>query len=1161
MSKFKAETHLVRSPTLLIGIGGIGGRIVKSVNEMMSAHDRSCVKMVVMDTDANALETFENSNISYVQTSESCTVQNYLLANESYLDWFPTDPFINAKSLIQGAGQIRSVSRLGALASKAAGRFSVIDNAIQEVLTNQGNTVRRSVRVMIVGSATGGTGSGLGVQLPFYVKEALRLASVPNVLVRGLFLMPSLTDGAIQDTESKRKAVNVNGYAFLKELNAFYHHQTTPADKNPLSIEEYVPGMKGDSKTAAVGMIPYDFLFLVEKMSKNGTLGGLDEYIARSSQIVINQLFSPVSNNGFSAEDNLITATVPSAGMNRYCGAGVSNAIYPKDEIVRYCTLRYADQMLGSFWLEIDRRFRQKDEQQRRLRKTNPNLAQLKKGDVFCQVFDEMCDPMKQKGTSELIALKAEMAVKTLDENGLELHGNLNDMLLGRVESFVNETFAAAGLLQKSEECKMTATPSSDREDIATNIVQSSAKLQSFKKEASDTVNALVVSAIESIFPSDLKTAKGTPDTADHNLYVVLKEKHPLVARYMLYTLVEQLKKKKSDVDARLNQLAYHQSFFTKDYFVEGKQNEPKESATEALGKTKAGWLAAFNLYSAAYKGLVQEIIEDISGEAKTILESSRFTFQSIAYHSVIERLEVMIDLYEKFFDEMENIVRDQEKEIDLLENGMGETKDGVLGGDKYVCSNAQCKKALYAEFEQNVTGEELEMTGKVKNEFFDKMYQEFTAEYQKLSNPTAHIIRTPYRELFETGILQPIVKQFDDNAFKHLDMSVLDAIYKQYCIETEVPMDKNSTSFHNYFGAVCNMLTSLSAPYLLYETQVAGYTSGGKLSYAFGLNHSGVADFQTGDPTAAVNATSLNGLFGNGFVPPLVDDSFSPYVLTCYSTIYDLRIENCESYKVGSTAERCYNERLQNYANREHYVFSTDPDSQLEVIQPHLDRRWHNHAFLPELMEYDDIVMCEKIRRAFLLAVVMGRCEYVIDNVEHLQCWCYKDNATNRAKPIFVNDTELKSASMFALCQAFEYHRVMVDEVLDFAKGKLQEALDSASFSGITEDGVLEQYTMKALCAYRQEQTAEGKAVSYSVLDVLYDLYKASGDRLLTEKMVNTLSDYLAEYALTMMNGNQNKAAALQKKMQKAIGDATLCLKGEVSSFFKEDVAAFIGE
>ena len=222
----KPEKHATRVPTVLIGIGGIGGQIVRLVDNELKNYDKKFVRMLVLDTNTNDLSKLDKTNIPYVQTSENMTVSDYLRRNKRFEDWFPYNPLLNGKNLIEGAGQVRSVSRLGALASEAAGRFEKIKDAITEVSRNVGSTIHKTVRVMIVGSVCGGTGSGMGIQLPFLVRDMIdEISNMPNAIVRGLFIMPDIVE-EVQDTDQKRRSVYVNGFAFLRELNAFNKAQT-----------------------------------------------------------------------------------------------------------------------------------------------------------------------------------------------------------------------------------------------------------------------------------------------------------------------------------------------------------------------------------------------------------------------------------------------------------------------------------------------------------------------------------------------------------------------------------------------------------------------------------------------------------------------------------------------------------------------------------------------------------------------------------------------------------------------------------------------------------------------------------------------------------------------------------------------------------------------
>lgn len=1147
--------HQVRAPTLLIGIGGIGGQIVKGVYDAMSEYDRTCVEMLVMDTNTNDLNKFNNTGIRYIQTSENKTVQDYLEANEDFVEWFPVNPLINAKNLSQGAGQIRSVSRLGALASKAEGSFSAIDDAIDRVLTNHGDTLVRSARVMIVGSATGGTGSGLGVQLPFYVRNVLRTKNVPAALVRGLFLMPSLTED-VQETEASKKAVNVNGYAFLKEINAFYRMQMVDKDANPLSVEEYVPGMKattsGGKNLSASGSIPYDFLFLVEKYGDRGSIGGLGDYIARSVQIVMNQLFSPVADDGFSKEDNLIIPFVSNGGMSRYCGSGISSAIYPKDEVVRYCTVRYAGELITGYWLQIDDEFRRRDEQQRRLRKTNPNLASLDRGDTYCQIFDDMCDPKKHSVTSELTSLKGELLVTMPAEPGQPMGEEqpLTTCMANYIEAHIDDVFSASGIAAEATACNMDTTLLKAESAASLEVTTKMSMLTKFRTNAEKKVSDLVLSTAEEIFPSDLKLAQGVSKDARHNIYVSLSEKHPIAARYVLYGLRKLLREKKKVSDARLEERFNRESIFTKDYYREGAKDVHKESPAEALGKTPAGILSFAGLNSASYNKLVRSIANDAAAEASHIKEMAEHTLKSTTYRMVLERLDVMIELYEQFFEELRNIVETKAEEAKRLEAGKGAEKTDDFKGDKYICCNTQCKRALYDQFQRKITGADKEMSPEVKLGFFDKMFGEYTTRLTEKADSGVYVTHLSLSQLFEQGVLEPITAQFSKSGFKHLDMSILDAIKKQYEIENRREVGKEDPDFREYFLKLCSSLKVLATPYLSYKSQVAGFASGGKLSHTWGLNHSSVALYLSGSLDQGVDEQQFEAMFDEKD-STLADESFSPYKMVCYATIYDLRIENCSSYKVGEKAQKCYAERLQNVVDQT-YVISDEQDGYLEVVHPHLDCRWHERAYLPELMRNDDDLLRKDTRISFMLSLCMGLCDYWEEKTEGLKCWWYRRTGTKHSSPVFVNGKELRSASIFALYNALDCNRVIVKDVQNQIAGEKELALENRPLGGVTAQSVIEQPIIQALMG-----NGKGKR---NVLDILHILLQDSGNRKEFGEAMAALEAYLKEYCLTMANDNANKAGVFCEAVCKAIGNASAALQDpDTSMIFKESCEHFL--
>ena len=51
----KIQPNKVNAPTLFVGVGGVGSRIVKGVAKLSVKDDTSNIRFIVMDTDANDL--------------------------------------------------------------------------------------------------------------------------------------------------------------------------------------------------------------------------------------------------------------------------------------------------------------------------------------------------------------------------------------------------------------------------------------------------------------------------------------------------------------------------------------------------------------------------------------------------------------------------------------------------------------------------------------------------------------------------------------------------------------------------------------------------------------------------------------------------------------------------------------------------------------------------------------------------------------------------------------------------------------------------------------------------------------------------------------------------------------------------------------------------
>ena len=97
------------APTLLVGLGGTGSKIVCRASKMVTEEQRRHIGFAVFDTDINELREIQEANpyIRTIQTSTKLTVGEYLNIDTLARDtWFPVNGILNSKALTEGAGQV-----------------------------------------------------------------------------------------------------------------------------------------------------------------------------------------------------------------------------------------------------------------------------------------------------------------------------------------------------------------------------------------------------------------------------------------------------------------------------------------------------------------------------------------------------------------------------------------------------------------------------------------------------------------------------------------------------------------------------------------------------------------------------------------------------------------------------------------------------------------------------------------------------------------------------------------------------------------------------------------------------------------------------------------------------------------------------------------------
>ena len=346
MAKEILKPNEVKAPTLFIGVGGTGGKIVKKVAEMCRPEEKANVNFAVLDTNVNDLTNVaaSDSKIYYVQTSTTQTVGDYLNYDQDALQhWFPKNAVIYDKTVSEGAGQVRAISRLALNASIKTGKIMPLYDAIDDLFRKDGKAMKQAMRVVIVSTASGGTGSGIMTPLAMFVRDYV-LNKYPNtsLIVRALVLLPETLDSVISSS-SERESQRRNAYATIKEINAFMMKGSGFFDVDEdlkryenLSIDFAIPGTDEKKK---LGCLPFDFCFLLDgQNSEDSTMINVGQYINQAARALYQQNIGPMQKDAFSMEDNIIKEmSAPGMfGRNRFGGIGAGTIKYPYDDIVKY---------------------------------------------------------------------------------------------------------------------------------------------------------------------------------------------------------------------------------------------------------------------------------------------------------------------------------------------------------------------------------------------------------------------------------------------------------------------------------------------------------------------------------------------------------------------------------------------------------------------------------------------------------------------------------------------------------------------------------------------------------------------------------------------------------------------------------------------------------
>ena len=897
-------------PALLIGLGGIGSEIVDSVyGRLKETGMAENVEALVFDTDINSQRNLTNiSGECKIQTSTDKTVKYALENDPTAKDWFPVHPLVEKMQMLNGAGQIRAVSRLALRSAMKAGKLNSV-SAVKERLFKLGSgTSEKGLRVMIASSMMGGTGSGMFLQIPLYIREIFESQfNTDKIEIQGTFILPDVLKGSI--TPEQTENVYANAYASMKELNAMI--MSLGGDGSSINLE-YKPNQLNSEgmRDIALKDWPYDYCYFYDKEDTKGrVLSGFKDYINMIENNLYLQVFGPISDRMYSNFINEMRGTIRKNGRNIYGGFGVGELSYPYDDIVDYCVYKVLASSLDNQLLKIDQIYRAEMDKYNRNIQNGIDDQMPDRENVYITNFESLA-------TTDNFFSQIKRSLTEYDDNDNEVSDNIK-----KLQAAIDEEILS--IYNNDEEFKAQVGACYIKPGSFSNLPAE--KLRS------------VVSNCESRFRQFRITVEGKAQNkaeskanADWGVYSendksilneFLRNKETYVnsvgIRYMLYKTHKNLKQAKIDLDNKLadtvNKLRRGEE---KPFTSQSGAGVDAVKKAEEVVKSKG-------LFSKNLKNFKEDYARKAAGHFKLLEAYCKDSLKSAYYERSIKLLEVLISEYENMFSRLADQKYEVEKHIKSLLIKHDDTKGTT---NLYVLANQKYKEQIWRTIPDDVKTSIL--SGTLSEEMHGALFSGFQ---KKVNNSIGQVVS--YDKLFHDLIVKSCRERLLANSSvrEELDINIMQAL------EREADFSGQSMSKQDYIKSRLNTLADSVCPWTPKSEDSSDFN-------LWGISSDCRTATESPDEKSSleklIDDASAGKLSANNVVSHNVLSKNSILFVTAR---YGLMVSDFVKFAAGknSTPDGEYYVAYKNVVERIPKDGQTNTFADTSIT-PHIDKRWH---------------------------------------------------------------------------------------------------------------------------------------------------------------------------------------------------------------------------
>jgi hypothetical protein len=279
-----------------------------------------------------------------------------------YLSQYESDAF----DISRGAGQKRPFGRMSIFYDLQQRQSAKISNKIQSALDEVigENKSRQPVEIYVVASLAGGTGAGMFLDVAHLARWFANKKIHTGFAIRGFLALHNTFTSVIQTTQVQPQA-----FAALRELDRFMlvfdKHYPIDYDQSYPDLQTVYGGKHGKL---------FDNCYLLDASRDNLPLDGVEPKYGVYPSVAdcISMLLDGSTGDAYAQHYKNVNTRIGEAQkeLDRpiYSSLGTYNLILPVEDIITSLSYRFAVELLGAYWMQVEQRINESGQERYVLR-------------------------------------------------------------------------------------------------------------------------------------------------------------------------------------------------------------------------------------------------------------------------------------------------------------------------------------------------------------------------------------------------------------------------------------------------------------------------------------------------------------------------------------------------------------------------------------------------------------------------------------------------------------------------------------------------------------------------------------------------------------------------------------------------------------------------